>query len=223
MQAIEVTLPPLGLMGDHWGLSWELFDLEGGRVFGHDGGTIGQSALLRIVPGADLAIALLTNGGNTIGLYFEIYRHLLRELAGVEIPAHPLPPTQPTAGGPASIDAARFVGTYANSVGKSEITQDSGGRIWMTDTPLGELAALVGAPERSELVYLTDDTLIPVEPKYGLHLPQVFVGDDGSGRALFIHTGRAMRRSAESDTDDSTTGESNTGDSNTGDSNTGDS
>jgi hypothetical protein len=33
-----------------------------------------------------------------------------------------------------------------------------------------------------------------VEPKYGLHLPQVFVGDDGSGRSLFVHTGRAMRR-----------------------------
>ena len=54
MQAIEVTLPPLGLMGDHWGLSWELFDLDGGRVFGHDGGTIGQSAFLRVVPGTGM-------------------------------------------------------------------------------------------------------------------------------------------------------------------------
>ena len=192
MQSVQVTLPPLGLMGDHWGLSWELFDLEGGRVFGHDGGTVGQSAFLRIVPGADLAIALLTNGGNPIGLYFELYGHLLRELAGVEIPAHPVPPAEPD-----RIDAARFVGTYANSVGKSEITQGDDGRIWMTDTPLGELASLVGKVERTELVYLTDDTLIPVEPEYGLHLPQVFVGDDGSGRALFIHTGRALRRAAD--------------------------
>ena len=189
MQQVEVTLPPLGLMGDHWGLSWELFDLEGGRVFGHDGGTIGQSAFLRIVGGADLAIALLTNGGNTIGLYFEIYGHLLKELAGVEIPAHPLPPAEPQ-----RIDAAKYVGTYANSVGKSEVTQDEDGRIWMTDTPLGVLAELVGDVEHTELVHLEGDTLIPVEPKYGLHLPQVFMGDDGSGRSLFIHTGRAMRR-----------------------------
>jgi CubicO group peptidase (beta-lactamase class C family) len=194
MQSVEVTLPPLGLMGDHWGLSWELFDLDGAsvdgvRVFGHDGGTIGQSAFLRIVPGTDLAIALLTNGGNTIGLYFEIYGHLLKELAGIQIPAHPLPP-----GEPQRIDAAKYVGTYANSVGKSEVTQDEDGRIWMTDTPLGELAALVGAVERTELVYLEGDTLIPVEPTYGLHLPQVFMGDDGSGRSLFIHTGRALRR-----------------------------
>src|ERR1700722_2184873 len=189
MQQVEVTLPPLGLMGDHWGLSWELFDLEGGRVFGHDGGTIGQSAFLRIVPGADLAIALLTNGGNPIGLYFEIYGHLLKELAGIEIPVHPLPPTEPQ-----RIDASKYVGMYANSVGKTEVTQDEDGRIWMTDTPLGVLAELVGDVEHTELVHLEGDTLIPVEPKYGLHLPQVFLGDDGSGRSLFIHTGRAMRR-----------------------------
>src|SRR3984885_1201118 len=189
MQTVQATLPPLGLMGDHWGLSWELFDLDGGRVFGHDGGTIGQSAFLRIVPGADLAIALLTNGGNPIGLYFEVYGHLLKELAATEIPAPPPPPAEPQ-----RIDAAKYVGTYINSVGKSEVTQDEDGRIWMTDPPLGELAELVGAVERTELVHLEGDTLIPVEPKYGLHLPQVFVGDDGSGRALFIHTGRAMRR-----------------------------
>lgn len=189
MQTAGVTLPPLGLMGTHWGLGWELFDLAGGRVFGHDGGTIGQNAFLRIVPGADAAIALLTNGGNPIGLYFDVYRHLLRELAGIEIPAHPLPPADPR-----KIDASRYLGTYANSVGRSEVTQDADGRIWMTDTPLGELAELVGEVERTELVHLEGDTLIPVEPRYGIHLPQVFIGDDGSGRALYIHTGRAMRR-----------------------------
>lgn len=189
MQAVQVTLPPLGLMGDHWGLGWELFDLAGGRVFGHDGSTIGQGAFLRILPGANAAVALLTNGGNPIGLYFDVYGHLLKELAGIEIPAHPLPPAEPR-----RIDASRYVGTYANSVGRSEITQDEDGRIWLTDTPLGELAELVGEAERTELVHLAADTLIPVQPKYGIHLPQVFIGDDGSGRALFIHTGRAMRR-----------------------------
>jgi CubicO group peptidase (beta-lactamase class C family) len=202
MQEVQVTLPPLGLMGDHWGLSWELFDMPGGRadcpggpahrgvrVFGHDGGTIGQNAFLRVVPGAGAAIALLTNGGNPIGLYFDLYGHLLKELAGIEIPARPLPPAAPR-----RIDASRYTGTYANSVGKSEITQDGDGRIWMTDTPLGELAELVGTVERTELVHLEGDTLIPVKPTYGIHLPQVFAGDDGSGRALFIHTGRAMRR-----------------------------
>jgi hypothetical protein len=64
----------------------------------------------------------------------------------------------------------------------------------MTDTPLGELAELIGEVEKTELVHLENDTLIPATPKYGIYLPQVFVGDDGSGRSLYIHSGRALRR-----------------------------
>jgi CubicO group peptidase (beta-lactamase class C family) len=189
MRAPQVTLPPLGLMGTHWGLGWELFDWPGGPVFGHDGGTIGQSAFLRVVPGANVAIALLTNGGNPIGVYADVYRHLLRELAGIDLPANPVPPQNP-----ARIDAARYLGTYANSVGKTEITQDPDGRVWMTETPLGELAELIGEVEKTELVHLEGDTLIPATPRYGIYLPQVFIGDDGSGRSLYIHSGRATRR-----------------------------
>ena len=131
----QVTVPPLGLMGTHWGLGWELFDFPAGFVFGHDGGTIGQSAFLRIVPGKNVAIALLTNGGNPIAVYFEVYRHLLKVLADIDLPANPVPPATPE-----RTDAAKYLGTYANSMNQTEITQDDDGRIWMTETPLGELA-----------------------------------------------------------------------------------
>jgi CubicO group peptidase (beta-lactamase class C family) len=189
MRAKQVEVPPLGLMGTHWGLGFELFDFPTGFMFGHDGGTIGQNAFLRIVPGKDLAIALLTNGGNPIGLYFDVYRQMLKELADIDLPGTPVPPANPE-----RIDAARYLGTYAHSVGRSTITQDEDGRIWMTDEPLGELAELIGEVERTELVHLEGDTLIPLEPKYGIHIPQVFTGDDGSGRSLYIHSGRAIRR-----------------------------
>src|SRR6202044_3533377 len=89
---------------------------------------------------------------------------------------------------------ARSLGATANSVGKSPVTQAPDGRIWITDEPLGELAELLGEVERTELVHLEGDTLIPLEPKYGIHIPQVFTGDDGSGRSLYIHSGRALRR-----------------------------
>ncbi|HEX4289998.1 MAG TPA: serine hydrolase domain-containing protein, partial [Trebonia sp.] len=192
MRAPQVTVPPLGLMGTHWGLGWELFDWPDGVAIGHDGGTVGQSAFLRIVPGQDVAIALLTNGGNPIAVYFEVFRHLLRELAGIDLPATPVPPAAPD-----RVDAARYAGTYANSMGKTEITQDDDGRVWMTETPLGELAELIGEVEKTELVHLENDTLIPATPKYGIYLPQVFIGDDGSGRSLYIHSGRATRRASE--------------------------
>jgi hypothetical protein len=194
MRDKQVTLPPLGLMGTHWGLGFELFDWPGGLVFGHDGGTVGQSAFLRVVPGRDVAIALLTNGGNPIAVYFEVYRHLLKELAGIDLPATPVPPAAPLHREARGIDASRYLGTYANSMGKTEITQDEDGRVWMTETPLGELAELIGEVEKTELVHLENDTLIPATPKYGIYLPQVFTGDDGSGRSLYIHSGRATRR-----------------------------
>ena len=189
MRDKQVTLPPLGLMGTHWGLGWEEFDWPGGFVFGHDGGTVGQSAFLRIVPGQNVAIALLTNGGNPVAVYFEVYRHLLKVLADIDLPSTPVPPVNPE-----KIDGAKYLGTYANSMGKTEITQDDEGRIWMTETPLGELAELIGEVERTELVRLENDTLIPSTPKYGVYIPQVFMGDDGNGRSLYIHSGRATRR-----------------------------
>jgi hypothetical protein len=185
----EAEVPPLGLMGTYWGLGFELFDFPGGFIFGHDGSTIGQSAFLRIVLGKDLAIALLANGGNPIGQYFDVYGHLLKELAGIDLPATPVPSASPK-----RIDAIRYLGVYANSVGKSTVTQDCDGRIWMTDEPLGEPAELIGEVERTVLVHLEGDTLIPLEPKYGIRIPQVFSGDDGSGRSLYIHSGRALRR-----------------------------
>ena len=189
MRDKQVTVPPLGLMGTHWGLGFELFDFPTGFVFGHDGGTVGQSAFLRIVPGQNIAIALLTNGGNPIAVYFEVYRHLLKVLADIDLPDNPVPPPDPE-----RIDAAKYLGTYANSMSKTEIAQDDDGRIWMTQTPLGELAELIGEVEKTELVHLENDTLIAATPKYGIYLPQVFIGDDGSGRSLYIHSGRAIRR-----------------------------
>lgn len=187
----QVSLPPLGLMGTHWGLGWEMFDWPGAEnpVVGHDGGTIGQSAFLRMVPGRDVAIALLTNGGNPIAVYHEVFGHLLRELAAVEMPAWPAPPASPR-----RVDASRYVGTYANEVSELTVSQDADGRIWMDQVPRGIIAELVENAERTELVHLEGDTLIGLESKYGIHLPQVFLGDDGSGRALYIHSGRATRR-----------------------------
>ena len=188
MQQRQVELPDLGLMGNAWGLGWELFDWTGGPVIGHDGGTIGQSAFLRVVPDRGVAIALLTNGGNPFPVYTEIYGRVLRELAGVEVPAFPKPPAQRT-----SVDAARYVGTYSSEVADLVVSQDSDGRVWLEQTPKGVLATLSSA-ERKELVLLHGETFVMAESQLGVHVPHVFVGDDGTGRALYLHNGRATRR-----------------------------
>ncbi|GAT69631.1 beta-lactamase family protein [Planomonospora sp. ID91781] len=92
---------------DGWGLGWTLYDWNGVAGFGHDGAAIGQYAYLRVVPGAGVAVALLTNGGSARLLYADLFRELLTELAGVTMPAPFGPPAQPLA-----VDIAPFLGTY---------------------------------------------------------------------------------------------------------------
>lgn len=122
-------------------------------------------------------------------LYTEIYSYVLRELAGIELPARPAPPAKPR-----RIDAKRYVGTYACDVAELTVSQDEDGRVWLKHVPKGAIAELVGQVERNELVHLDGDTLISARSEHGIHQPHVFVGDDGSGQALYIHSGRAIKR-----------------------------
>ena len=189
MQERQVELPELGLMGDAWGLGWEIFDWDGGPVIGHDGGTIGQNAFLRMVPSKGVAVAVLTNGGRTVDLYHAIVSKVLGALADVTVPELPTVPASPV-----SVDLERVLGTYSSSVSDSTVRVDDDGRIWLERTMKGIFAELGPAPEPVELIGWEGDTLLPREAQNGMRMPHAFVGDDGNGRALYLHTGRADRR-----------------------------
>jgi CubicO group peptidase (beta-lactamase class C family) len=189
MQARAVDLPYLGIMGTSWGLGFERFDTPEGDIVGHDGSTIGQNAFLRMVPGTGLAVALLTNGGDVMSLYHDVAGHVLEALSPVALPAMPQPAAEPE-----RIDAGRFVGTYSADVFELEVSQEDDGRIWLEMTPKGMFEELGEKPERTELVSYREDSLIPLNPDRGMHLPHVFLGDDGDGHALYLHVGRAVRR-----------------------------
>jgi len=189
MHEREVDLPELGLMGTSWGLGFERFDTPAGAIIGHDGSTIGQGAFLRMVPEAGLAVALLTNGGDVVSLYRDVVGHVLDELADVGLPALPAPPAEPR-----RIDAERYVGTYSAQVFDLTVSQDGDQRIWIEQIPKGLLVEMGGRVERTELGHYRDDMLIPVQADRGMHMPHAFVGDDGTGHALYLHLGRAVRR-----------------------------
>jgi CubicO group peptidase (beta-lactamase class C family) len=189
MTAREVGLPELGLMGTSWGLGFERFDTPAGTIVGHDGSTIGQGAFLRMVREAGLAVALLTNGGDTVSLYRDVVGHVLGELSDVALPALPVPPVEPQ-----RIDAGRYIGTYSADVFDLIVSQDEENRIWIEQVPKGVFVEMGGQVERTELVHYRDDMLIPVEADRGMHMPHAFLGDDGTGRALYLHLGRAVRR-----------------------------
>lgn len=187
----QVRLPDIA-QGAAWGLGWELFTPDG-TVLGHDGNTIGQSAYLRLVPSRDLAVVVLTNGGPSRKVYDDLAGRVLRELGGVVTP-HPPTPAPHTSAHPPIADATRYTGTYASITSETVISQDADGTLRLARTPLGELAALGEPGYRTALTYWRGDSFVPVEPEHGVRAPLAFLGDDGSGRAEFVHTGRADRR-----------------------------
>lgn len=190
MREAQVELPGIG-WGTAWGIGWDLAETADGTIIGHDGGTIGQSSTFRVIPGNDAAFAVLTNGGQMKGLIAELSSRLFTDLAGIA-PSEPIEPA-PDAAPPQNYE--RFVGRYGSSTVEHEVLwSEEDASLRLRSTPLGELADLGEEVTEVELVIWRGDTLIPLTPERGRYAPIAFLGDDGSGRAEYLHSGRADRR-----------------------------
>ncbi|MFI5663773.1 serine hydrolase domain-containing protein [Streptomyces sp. NPDC051684] len=191
MRETQVTVPPLGALGDRWGLGWMLFDQPKGSMIGHDGGTIGQYAFLRVVPEAGVAVAVLTNGGDAAALFQDIGGHLLGELSGARLAPAPRPPERP-----APVDAHRAAGTYRSTLLDFEVTVHADGTAWLTTTPRTDEARVLLGEESvtQQLTGLGPDRLITTEKRAGRHEVFVLVGADEDGRARYLHNSRAAAR-----------------------------
>ncbi|SEM29903.1 serine hydrolase domain-containing protein [Streptacidiphilus jiangxiensis] len=151
MQTPQAKVPDPDTLGHSWGLGWFLDDWNGHRVYGHDGATLGQSAFLRVLPDADLAICLLTNGGDTRSLFGDLFREIAQEVGGVTMRT----PIEP-ADEPVPFDPADHVGVYERLGVRIEISERDGGLV-MRSTSTGPLASLL--PEAA-----TELPLHPVRP-----------------------------------------------------------
>ncbi|MFF4935352.1 serine hydrolase domain-containing protein [Streptomyces griseofuscus] len=122
MQRREVDVPDKWTVSaDGWGLGWTLYDWDGTPGFGHDGASIGQYAFLRVVPGANVALVLLTNGGDARRLYEDLFGELLHSLAGVRMPAAFAPPEQPP-----TVDLTPLTGVYRREGVVITVTEQDG-------------------------------------------------------------------------------------------------
>jgi CubicO group peptidase (beta-lactamase class C family) len=153
MRAPQVTLPDKRTFGDAWGLGWMLMDWSGHRMYGHDGGTIGQNAFLRVLPEKELAVCLLTNGGDTLSLYVDLYSEIFDELAGVTMRPLPEPASEPVAD-----DWSRYIGVYERASMRIELFERDGG-LFVRGTTTGDLAALMPEDQRD-----FEMELHPLEP-----------------------------------------------------------
>lgn len=186
---------PEELLATGWGLGWMRNTWSGKVVIGHGGNTIGQSALLYLVPEDGIAVALLTNVGSRSDALFRLVREVLLEEAGVEMPPRPAP-----ADGPVEQDLDAYVGDYQRYTVRTQIERDADGlhgRITMS----GPTAASLGLTEPLAI------RLHPVRPgQFVTSLPQFgegwvpvrFHGDD-DGRARFMHMGARVARRVPAD------------------------
>lgn len=180
-------------MGGAQGLGWMLSERQG--VVEHGGDAIGVAALLRIVPEQGVAVAMLINGGAAGPIVDGLLDPLLSELAGIE-PAAPLPPPGNDGGTP---DPRRYLGRYGTRPTVCEVTQEDG-RLLLTVSDrnealtLARTAGVAPVPRRYELRPLEGDLFVLVDPSGNTVGLREFVGTDATGRARFLHTGRAVPR-----------------------------
>jgi dipeptidyl aminopeptidase/acylaminoacyl peptidase/CubicO group peptidase (beta-lactamase class C family) len=184
MQEPQVAVPDPYTLGSHWGIGWILFDAGGRRLIGHDGNTLGQSAYLRIVPDAGIAIALLTNGGHAQDLFQDMAPPLLEELAGVRMPRGPEPPAEPVE---PELDLDRYVGVYERLGVRMEVGRRDG-RLHMTATVTGPMATVTAKPvTHHELIAVRPDLFVTRPEGVRTWSPVVFYElEDGS---QFLHHG----------------------------------
>lgn len=107
-------------LGDYVGISWLMRDVDGVRLVGHGGDTLGQHSDFLIVPEEDFAITVMTNCGPNGSTFKEdLVKWALEAYAGV-VDRDPEP-----------IDAddatlAAYVGRYETVAAWAEITAENG-------------------------------------------------------------------------------------------------
>lgn len=185
MAAHQADLPEKHLLGDSWGLGWIRFGWDGQRLIGHDGGTIGQAAFLRVLPSAGLAVTLLTNGGQTRDLYNALYREVFAELAGVNRPAPLTPPEIEV-----EVDAMPYVGVYERASVRLEVlapdAEHPRARLRSTDTStIAELEP--EEPQVYDLVPVEPDLFVVRPPGSEAWLPVMFYSLESGER--YLHFG----------------------------------
>ena len=110
-----------------WGVAWARERWAGHRVIGHDGGTIGQKASLRLFPELGLVTAVLTNSDQGSALTSNWYDAVGPEF-GVRRPA---PAAAPDA---TAADLALMLGTYTSVVEQWELRNGPDGAIELVIT-----------------------------------------------------------------------------------------
>ncbi|MFC4122129.1 serine hydrolase domain-containing protein [Nonomuraea zeae] len=166
---------PARVYGTHWGLGWILDTWDGTPVLLHGGNTIGQAAMLWVVPSTGTVIALLANGGDTDGFFHAVAADLFPRLAGLRPPSPPQPPDPPS-----EHDLAAHEGVYERT--GARITVRTAELIYENTSDLADLQP----PMSFDLVPTGEHRFLARRPGDRLWTPGAFYSlRDGSPHLYF--------------------------------------
>jgi CubicO group peptidase (beta-lactamase class C family) len=181
----EMAIPDPFSFGYAYGLGVMLFDWHGDAVYGHDGNTIGQGAYLRILPGSQIALCMLTNGSLRDSFYKQVFDAILTELSAVTIPDLPQPNEA------LHLDLSKYVGVYERPGGNRYTVSADDGRLVVTRHLDPMQAAVLRRPTAITSVLLpVSDThfLMPTDdPLEDMQTLAIYDFEDGGAR--YLHHG----------------------------------
>ena len=191
MQRRQVKLlPNASEDSTHLGLGWFMGKWGRTRIIGHNGGTMGQAAALRLAPEHNAAVALLTNGGDADALYYDVFDTAFMKLI------KETPPRLANVDERVRVDLGALAGRYENMTTVLNVKTGRGGRVTVTTTPkdaerggLSLANARVGFIDKMTARLNTGDAMAD-------RMTIRFSGVDG-GKAQYAQTGlRQLRRTA---------------------------
>jgi CubicO group peptidase (beta-lactamase class C family) len=173
-----------------WGLGWFLMDWNGQKLYGHDGGTIGQFSFLRIFPEKNIAVAILTNGGYAKALAEDINARIFQGLAGLS------EPEVPASNDNLKLALDQYEGDYSNMGGTLVFAVKKGG-LTVSSRLNGGGSAF---PDNCKLAFLDKSAAVMRTGNTQLDRMRFLFSDSKSGKFQFVATGmRQHRRDQEAD------------------------
>ena len=170
-----------------WGIGWMIFDWDGTRLIGHDGATIGQNAYFRMVPNEKLAVAFMTNGGDSAAFSQSLLSEVIGELAGIKPP--PIPKADPNL----EVDLSKYCGTYQRLSVRLTVTMEKDGLV-VTTTGLRPPFNLI-PPIKASLEPVNPELFLARSPASVVPASANFLNFDTEGIPGYLHlSGRAARR-----------------------------
>jgi CubicO group peptidase (beta-lactamase class C family) len=158
-------------------ITWHVSRSGGVRRVAHGGATVGQQALLTLVPEKQFAVALLTNSGSGARLNQEVTRRAMKEYFGVE----DSDPT-PSASQPA---LAAYAGRYGRPFNDVVVSVDNGALHLQTIPKRGFPNASAPVPPPGPKVpyafYATDRAVATTGPQKGARVDFIRNADGSLG------------------------------------------